>query len=228
VIHLVLDSFRQFTFCLPPPPPPLSPRWPRKRPISTTLQRRSDLCIPRNQTARPKSQFLHSYTVYVSDLYIPPISPHIFSSQIGRPIVGIYKSLTDMYECRNKSGLRPCSFLSGNIFFQFSVQHLCSEHPSTVFIPLTPPFPPRSYHPHNITPSPPPPPMFHHPLPPLSLSSYGRVCCVRGVPGGHTQPTPSPPLSFSFLILMGNPFYSLGLGIGSSPPRLVWVLAFSF
>ncbi len=33
--------------------------------------------------------------VSVSDLYIPRISPHISCSRIGRPIVGIYKSLTD-------------------------------------------------------------------------------------------------------------------------------------
>jgi hypothetical protein len=43
------------------------------------LQRRSDLCVPRNQTARPLSQFL-----------------------------------------------RQRSFLSGNIFFIFSVQYICS------------------------------------------------------------------------------------------------------
>jgi hypothetical protein len=31
----------------------------------------------------------------VSDLYIPRIGPHISSSGKGRPIVGIYISLTD-------------------------------------------------------------------------------------------------------------------------------------
>jgi hypothetical protein len=31
----------------------------------------------------------------VSDLYSPRIGLHISSSRIGRPIVGIYKSLTD-------------------------------------------------------------------------------------------------------------------------------------
>ncbi len=35
----------------------------------------------------------HLY-VSVSNLYIPRISPHISWSRIGRPIVGIYKSLT--------------------------------------------------------------------------------------------------------------------------------------
>jgi hypothetical protein len=51
------------------------------------LYRKSNLCIPRNETAQRRSQFLHSCTVSVSDLYIP--------RQIGRPILEIYKSLTD-------------------------------------------------------------------------------------------------------------------------------------
>ncbi len=33
--------------------------------------------------------------VYLSDLYIPRMGPHISSSRKGRPIVGIYNSLTD-------------------------------------------------------------------------------------------------------------------------------------
>jgi hypothetical protein len=33
--------------------------------------------------------------VSVGDLYIPRIGPHIYSSRKGRPIVGIYNSLTD-------------------------------------------------------------------------------------------------------------------------------------
>jgi hypothetical protein len=33
--------------------------------------------------------------VSVSDLYIPRIGPHISSSRKGRPIMGIYNSLTD-------------------------------------------------------------------------------------------------------------------------------------
>jgi hypothetical protein len=33
--------------------------------------------------------------VSVSDLYIPWIEPHILQQQIGGPIVGTYKSLTD-------------------------------------------------------------------------------------------------------------------------------------
>ncbi len=40
--------------------------------------------------------------VSVSDLYIPRIGPHISCSRIVRPILEIYKSLTDtIYECRN-------------------------------------------------------------------------------------------------------------------------------
>jgi hypothetical protein len=44
-----------------------------------TLQRKSHLCIPRKGKVRPQSQFrIH---VYVSDLYIPMIGPHIFLRQ---------------------------------------------------------------------------------------------------------------------------------------------------
>jgi hypothetical protein len=38
----------------------------------------------------------------MSDLYIPRIGPLFPCSRIGRPILEIYKSLTDtVYECRN-------------------------------------------------------------------------------------------------------------------------------
>jgi hypothetical protein len=37
--------------------------------------------------------FMYSFSL--SDLYIPRISLHISSSRTGRPIVGIYNSLTD-------------------------------------------------------------------------------------------------------------------------------------
>ncbi len=59
-----------------------------------------------------------------SDLYNFRIGPHIYCSRIGRPIVGIYKSLTDTWMV--KLGLRPCSSFSGNICFEFSVLCLCS------------------------------------------------------------------------------------------------------
>ncbi len=45
---------------------------------------------------------------HVSDLYSPRIGLHISSSRIGRPIVGIYKSLIDTWMW--KLGLRPQSF----------------------------------------------------------------------------------------------------------------------
>ncbi len=61
--------------------------------------------------------------VYVSNSYIPRISPHISCSRIGRSIVGIYKSLTDT-ECGNWDCGRAIPFLS--IFvFEFSVLFLC-------------------------------------------------------------------------------------------------------
>jgi hypothetical protein len=49
--------------------------------------------IPFLGIARPQHQF-HIH-VSVSDLYIPRSGPHIFSSRKGRPIVGIYNSVTD-------------------------------------------------------------------------------------------------------------------------------------
>jgi hypothetical protein len=76
-----------------------------------TLQRRFELCIPRNQAAGPCSQFPYSY-ICVWAIYILPGSVQLFFfSQTGRPIVGIYKSL---------------GFRSGHIFFSFSVQYFCS------------------------------------------------------------------------------------------------------
>jgi hypothetical protein len=62
-----------------------------------------DLCIPRNETARPCSQLPHSCTS-VSDLYTP--------RKIGRPILEVYKSLTNtVHECRNWERGRAASFL---------------------------------------------------------------------------------------------------------------------
>ncbi len=60
----------------------------------------------------------------MSDLYIPRISLHISSSRTGRPIVGIYNSLTDTWMW--KLGLRPQYSFSGNICFKFSAFCLCS------------------------------------------------------------------------------------------------------
>ncbi len=62
--------------------------------------------------------------VSVSDSYSPRIVLHISSSRIGRPIVGIYKSLTDAWMW--KMGLRPRYSFSGNICFEITVFCLCS------------------------------------------------------------------------------------------------------
>ncbi len=45
---------------------------------------------------RGLSPFFH---IHVSDLYISRIGPHISCCRIGRPILEIYKSLTQIYEC---------------------------------------------------------------------------------------------------------------------------------
>jgi len=55
----------------------------------------------------------HTNNVYihvsVSNLYIPTIGPQTQYSQIGGPIVGIYKSITDTWDV---VGTRPRSFIS--------------------------------------------------------------------------------------------------------------------
>ncbi len=55
------------------------------------------------------------------DLYVSRIDPHISCSRIGRPIVGIYKSLT----CKHMN-LEIGSVLFWNICFEFSVLCLCT------------------------------------------------------------------------------------------------------
>jgi len=62
--------------------------------------------------------------VSVGDLYSPRIGLHISSSRIGRPIVGIYKSLTNAWMW--KLGLRPRYSFSGSICFEIWVFCLCS------------------------------------------------------------------------------------------------------
>ncbi len=96
--------------------------------ISTALQRQFRLCIPFLGIARHQPQFPHPCVcerfVYSQDLYIPRIGPNISSSRKGRPIVGIYNSLTDTWMW--KLGLRPRYSFSRNICFKFSAFCLCS------------------------------------------------------------------------------------------------------
>jgi hypothetical protein len=71
--------------------------------------------------------------VSVSDLYIPSIGPPILLQKIKGQIVGIvYKSRTDIWMW--KLGTRPRSFISGNIWFEFSVPCLCSVHQKGVIM----------------------------------------------------------------------------------------------
>ncbi len=72
---------------------------------ANALYRNFETIIPRNKTARPRSQFLQYIHVSASVLYIPTISPQAQCSKIGGPIVGIYKS------CRNWERYRQVSFL---------------------------------------------------------------------------------------------------------------------
>ncbi len=64
--------------------------------------------------------------VSVSDLYVCVLqgSVHIFSCSRIRPIVGMYKSLTDTWMW--KLGLWPRNSFSRNICFEFPVLCLCS------------------------------------------------------------------------------------------------------
>ncbi len=80
----------------------------------TALQRH---CTENSKQILPEMKlsglFTNSYIhVSVSDLYIPTIGPQTQYSKIGRPIMGIYKSLTDTWVW--KFGTRPRSFISGN------------------------------------------------------------------------------------------------------------------
>ncbi len=69
-------------------------------------------------------------------IYIFPGSVCLFCcGQIGRPIVGIYKSLTDiLYECRNRDWGRAVSFLFWEHFFPiFGTISLQCRHRSKVW-----------------------------------------------------------------------------------------------
>jgi hypothetical protein len=79
------------------PPPPLHNRSAilsfLKR--NGTLQRISHLCIPRKGITRPQSHFPRS-CICERFIYSQDRSTYFPASRIGRPIVGIYKSLTDI------------------------------------------------------------------------------------------------------------------------------------
>ena len=110
----------------------------RKIPKVGTLhgvQKKENQCL-RKYTAT-KIPFMYSFSgncaasVPISSfmclwaIHIFPGSVNIFScSRIGRPILGIYKSLTDTW--MKKLGLRPRNSISGNICFESSVLCLCS------------------------------------------------------------------------------------------------------
>jgi hypothetical protein len=67
------------------------------------LPTRSDLCIPRNETAQPRSQFPLSFI---------PRSVHLFCcSKIGEPIVEIYKIRSEIHEYRKWERDHAVSFL---------------------------------------------------------------------------------------------------------------------
>ncbi len=76
--------------------------------------------IPRNETAWPRSQLLHS-CICEQFIYSHDRSASQYS-KIGGPIdiVRIYKLLT--YTWMQKLGRRPRSFSSGNVCFEFSMQ----------------------------------------------------------------------------------------------------------
>jgi hypothetical protein len=65
------------------------------QPIPITLYRKSDLCIPRNETARPHSQFLH-LCIFERFLISHDRSAYLAATKyVGTQILGIYKLLTD-------------------------------------------------------------------------------------------------------------------------------------
>ncbi len=88
------------------------------------LQTRSDLCIPRNETAR--ASFPISTFMFLWAIYIFPRSVHLFCcSKIGRSIVEIINR-SQTHECWNWEH-RPRSFISRNICFKISVKCLWPE-----------------------------------------------------------------------------------------------------
>ncbi len=71
-----------------------------------------------------------------ANLFIHSIGPHISCSRIGRPIVGIYKSLTDSWMW--KFGLWLGNSFSWEYFFSFLVLVLCSAGPCLPMLAILP------------------------------------------------------------------------------------------
>ncbi len=83
-------------------------------------ERNFDLCIPRNGTARPQSQFLHSCVcerfIYSHD------GVHLFFLQRSRECI----NSTQKHECRNWTGAAQSLSCEYSICFEFLVLYLCS------------------------------------------------------------------------------------------------------
>ncbi len=97
----------------------------RSIPRLRAQQRRFELCIPRNQTARPCSQF--PFHTSVNDLYISQDRYIYFAAakQADRSWESVNRS--QLYECRNWDWGRAVSFL-GLFFsyFQYSIFAVCA------------------------------------------------------------------------------------------------------
>jgi hypothetical protein len=90
----------------------------------SALQRKNPIYVlPKKELGR-LSPNVHIY-VSVCDLYIPRMA----CNRIGRPIVGIYKYLTDT--CMWKLGLRPRNSLPENSFQSFGIVSFCSAGRTT-------------------------------------------------------------------------------------------------
>ncbi len=89
--------------------------------FNSALQRKLYVCtVLSEHKLRGLSPNFHIH-VYVNDLHIPAICSPIFLQQnIGRPIAEIDKSLTETWIL--ELGLRPRSFISGNICFKFLLE----------------------------------------------------------------------------------------------------------
>ncbi len=67
-------------------------------PWRTALYRKSDwCCIPRNETARPHSPIPAVMYLCVIYIYSQDQSAFLAAAKVGRPILAIYKSLTDTW-----------------------------------------------------------------------------------------------------------------------------------